>query len=79
MDKALEKLLEHSGYATPFMYAGLAYALFHWLDEKASDEAKAALARTMSLKDYNQSLSARWTETRSKQSSNEGLRPTGVL
>ena len=26
--------------------------MFHWLDENASDEAKAALARTMTFKDY---------------------------
>jgi hypothetical protein len=52
MEKLLEKLSEHFGYAAPFMYAALAYGLFHWLDENASDEAKAALARTMRFKDY---------------------------
>src|SRR5215470_9188045 len=52
MEKLLEKLLEHSDYATPFLYAVVAYGFFHWLDENASDEAKAALARTMSFKDY---------------------------
>lgn len=52
MEKLLEKLSEHSGFATPFMYAAGAYYFFHWLDEKLSDEAKAALARTMSFKDY---------------------------
>jgi len=31
---------------------GGAYWLFHWLDENASDEAKAALSRTMAFKDY---------------------------
>jgi hypothetical protein len=49
----MEELAKQLGYSTaPFIYAGAAYGLFHWLDEKASDEAKAALARTMSLKDY---------------------------
>ena len=48
----LEKVSEHFGYAVPLMYAAAAYGLFHWLDENASDEAKAALARTMRLKDY---------------------------
>jgi hypothetical protein len=52
MEKLLEKLSEHFGYATPLMYAAAAYGLFHWLDENASDEAKAALARTMRFKDY---------------------------
>ena len=44
------KLLDHLGYATPLLYAAAAYGLFHWLDENASDEAKAALARAMTPK-----------------------------
>jgi len=40
----MEKLLEHLGYATPFIYAAAAYGLFAWLDKEASDDAKAALA-----------------------------------
>jgi hypothetical protein len=49
----MEELAKQLGYNTaPFMYAAAAYGLFHWLDENASDEAKAALARTMSFKDY---------------------------
>ncbi|WP_454652021.1 hypothetical protein [Bradyrhizobium liaoningense] len=43
------ELLKLLGFATPLIYATAAYGLFHWLDENASDEAKAALARTMSL------------------------------
>jgi hypothetical protein len=27
----MEKLLEHLGYATPFIYAAAAYGLFAWL------------------------------------------------
>ena len=38
----MEELLKHLGYATPFMYAAAAYALFHWLDENASQTAVAA-------------------------------------
>jgi hypothetical protein len=52
MEEILKKLTEHFGFAAPFGYAVLAYGFFYWLDENASDEAKAALARTMSLKDY---------------------------
>jgi hypothetical protein len=52
MEKLLEQLSEHFGFAAPLMYAAAAYALFHWLDENTSDEAKAALARTMRFKDY---------------------------
>jgi hypothetical protein len=48
----MEDLLKLLGFGTPLIYAGTAYAFFHWLDENASDEAKAALARTMRLKDY---------------------------
>jgi hypothetical protein len=52
MEELLKKLAEHFDYAAPFMYAAAAYGFFHWLDENASDEAKAALARTMRWKDY---------------------------
>jgi hypothetical protein len=48
----MEELLKYLGFTTPLIYAGAAYGLFHWLDENASDEAKAALARTMRFKDY---------------------------
>ncbi|UGX97130.1 hypothetical protein G6321_00019150 [Bradyrhizobium barranii subsp. barranii] len=46
----MEELAKQLGITT--VYATATYAFFHWLDESASDEAKAALARTMSLKDY---------------------------
>jgi hypothetical protein len=49
----MEKLLEHLGFASPFVYAAAAYGLFVWLDNEASNEAKAALAGTMKLKDYD--------------------------
>ena len=52
--EAIGKLLDHLGYATPLLYAAAAYGFFAWLDENASDEAKAALARTMKLKDYGE-------------------------
>jgi hypothetical protein len=50
--RTMEELLKLFGFTTPLIYAGAAYGLFHWLDENASDEAKAALTRTMSFKDY---------------------------
>jgi hypothetical protein len=52
MEEILKKLAENFGFVAPFGYAGLAYGFFRWLDENASDEVKAALARTMRLKDY---------------------------
>ncbi len=48
----MEELLKYLGFTTPFIYAAAAYGFFYWLDENASDEARAALARTMRLKDY---------------------------
>jgi hypothetical protein len=48
----MEELLKLLGFTTPLIYAGAAYGLFHWLDENASDEAKALLTRTMRLRDY---------------------------
>src|ERR1700730_3311239 len=50
--RTMEELLKLLGFTTPLIYATAAYAFFHWLDENASDEAKAALARTMRFKDY---------------------------
>src|SRR5581483_8914405 len=52
--KEIGKLLDHLGYATPFIYAAATYGLFHWLDENLSDEAKAALASAMWLRDYDE-------------------------
>jgi hypothetical protein len=53
MEELAKELLKQLGYNTaPVIYAALAYGFFHWLDEKLSDEAKAALARTMMFKDY---------------------------
>ena len=43
MEEILKNLAEHFGFVAPFGYAALAYGFFHWLDENASDEAKAAL------------------------------------
>jgi hypothetical protein len=44
---AIARLLDHLGYATPLLYAAAAYGVFHWLDENASDEAKAAITSAM--------------------------------
>jgi hypothetical protein len=46
----MEELAKQLGFTT--VYAAATYGFFHWLDENASVEATAALARTMSLKDY---------------------------
>jgi hypothetical protein len=48
--RTIEEFLKPLGFNT--LYAAAAYAFFHWLDENASDEAKALLSRTMLLKDY---------------------------
>jgi hypothetical protein len=49
----MDKLLEQLGYSTPLIYAAATYGLFNWLDENASDEAKAALANTMRFNQLN--------------------------
>ena len=49
----MKELLEHFGFAMPFVYAAAAYGVFVWLDNETSDQAKAALASTMRLKDYD--------------------------
>jgi len=46
----MEEFLKYLGFTTPLIWATAAYGLFFWLDKEASDEAKAALARTMSFK-----------------------------
>jgi hypothetical protein len=46
----MEKLFELLGLAKPFAYAFAAYRLFAWLDENASDNAKAALASATRLR-----------------------------
>jgi hypothetical protein len=40
-------------YGTSAIYAAATYGLFAWLDNNASEEAKAALAATMKLKQYD--------------------------
>ena len=49
----MDKLAEHLGYGSPFIYAAAAYFLFLWLDGNASAEAKSMLASTMKIKDYD--------------------------
>jgi hypothetical protein len=41
------------GLGKPFVYGGAAYGLFHWLDAKASDEAKGTLTQLLKIKDYD--------------------------
>src|SRR6478736_2969968 len=44
MDNALEKVLQLLGLGTPFLYAAAAFVCFHYLDKKASAQAKVAIA-----------------------------------
>jgi hypothetical protein len=46
------KLIEHLGYGTSLLYAAAAYGLFAWLDNEASDDAKAKLAGTLKLTEW---------------------------
>jgi hypothetical protein len=49
MEELLKQIAEKLGYATPLIYAGMAYKLFGWLDNEVSAQAKAALSRAMKL------------------------------
>jgi len=49
MEELLKKAAEHFGYAAPFLYAGVTYKVFSWIDKEISEQAKMALASTMSL------------------------------
>jgi hypothetical protein len=40
----LTKVLDQLGATTPFLYAAAIYGIFHWLDRKASGNAKEALS-----------------------------------
>jgi hypothetical protein len=51
----LDDALKLLGLSTPFIYAAVAYGLFHWLDAMASDEAKAAIAGVLKIKDHDKS------------------------
>ncbi len=41
------------GLSTPFLYAAATYWLFHWLDKRASGQAKAALSSWLQPLHYN--------------------------
>ena len=49
----MDELLKLLGLGSPVAYATGTYALFHWLDVNASDEAKIELTRLIQTKDYD--------------------------
>jgi hypothetical protein len=53
MEELLKSVAEHFGFLKPFVYAAGIYKLFSWFDQDASDGAKGALAKTMTLRDYD--------------------------
>jgi hypothetical protein len=44
VDKIWRQALEAIGVSAPFLYATATYLFFHWLDKKASGQAKAAIS-----------------------------------
>jgi hypothetical protein len=44
MPSWLSEVLKLLGFSTPFVYAAAVYGFFHYLDEKASEPAKAAIS-----------------------------------
>jgi hypothetical protein len=49
----LAKLLEVLGLGTPGVYAATTYAICHWADSKASDEAKTMISNLLQPKQYD--------------------------
>jgi len=41
------------GFSTPLIYASAAYGFFHWLDRKASAQAKRAISRWLVPREYD--------------------------
>lgn len=50
----MEELAKHFGILTPYFYAVGTYGFFRWLDNNASDEAKATLAGLVKITEYDQ-------------------------
>jgi hypothetical protein len=48
------EVLKVLGFSTPFVYAAAAYGLFHWLDKKASGQAKRAISGWFKYPNYDQ-------------------------
>jgi len=53
MPSWMADLLKVLGLSTPAIYAAGTYGLFHWLDEKSSDEAKSTISKLLQPKDYD--------------------------
>jgi hypothetical protein len=53
MPPYLTEVLKTLGFATPFVNAAATYALFHWLDKRASGSAKAAISSWVHIKEYD--------------------------
>jgi hypothetical protein len=49
----LTEALKHLGFATPLIYASATYGLFHFLDKKASGQAKRAILGWLRTLDYD--------------------------
>jgi hypothetical protein len=52
---ALSQLFKLLGLSAPFLYAGATFWLFHWLDKKASAQAKAAIRNWLQPHGYGSS------------------------
>ncbi len=52
------EVLKLLGFATPLVYAGASYRFFHWLDEKASAQAKEAISSWLQPKERDRAAVA---------------------
>lgn len=53
MSSEMSEVLKLIGLGTPVLYATAAYSFFHFLDEKASDDAKTAIAAWLNPRAYD--------------------------
>jgi hypothetical protein len=58
MADSLTEALKLLGFATPFAYAAAAFGFFHYLDNKVSDEGRAAISSWLQPKEYDKAAVA---------------------
>jgi hypothetical protein len=54
MSEALKQALQLLGFGTPILYAAATYGFFHWLDKRASGQAKNAISEWIKTSNYDE-------------------------
>jgi hypothetical protein len=58
MPSWLSEILKLTGFTTPFVYAAAVYGFFHYVDKKASAQAKKAISAWLQPKEYDKTAVA---------------------